>query len=98
MNTLNLLNENEKAMIAAGEIYWAYKNRNQKLFFVPGSSYEYTTYQGAFDAARRNGIKTRLVKRSTINAARAAALAEHVGNLMAQGQSLITNFFEVSGV
>lgn len=98
MNTLNLLNENEKAMIAAGVIYWAYNEKRQKRYFVPGSSYEYTTYEGARGAAIRNGIIPRMARRLNINAARAAALAEHVGNLRAQGQSLITNFFEVSGV
>lgn len=97
MNILKLLNANETAMVTAGQIFWARHTNGQKRYFVPGSDYEYTTYEGASRAARRKGIGTKLRQRQTILAARTAAWDEYRNVVMkSRGQTLITHFFPSS--
>lgn len=97
MNILKLLNANETANVTAGQIYWARHTNGQKRYFVPGSDYEYTTYEGASRAARREGINTRLSQRQTVQAARAAAWDEYRNRILPmRGQRLITDFFPSS--
>ena len=97
MNILKLLSANETATVTAGAIYWARHANGQRRYFVPGSDYEYTTYEGASRAARREGIGTRLRQRQTILAARTAAWDEYRNRILpARGQTLITHFFPSS--
>ena len=92
MNILKLLNANETAMVAAGQIYWAYldpRRQKQPRYFVSGSAYNYTTLEGAQCYAKRHNLNhRRLYECASTREARDLATRH-------SGQRLITDMFKI---